>query len=193
MAEVHSTFQLTPGSLAPDFTLPDASGAIHSRDGLVAGHRGLVVVFACNHCPFVLHLAEALGRFAKEISAKGIATVAIAANDVESYPADAPEHMADFSARYGWDFPYLYDESQAVAKAYAAACTPDFYLFDAQLRLTYAGEFDESRPKRGSATGSALARAVDDLLAGRPTPTPWPPSSGCNIKWKPGHEPDYFG
>jgi peroxiredoxin len=193
MAEVPSTFQLAPGSPAPAFSLQDASGGIHSPASLVSGKRGLLVVFACNHCPFVIHLADALGRFAGEIAGKGVATVAIASNDVERYPADAPDRMPAFARAHGWDFPYLHDATQEVARAYAAACTPDFYLFDADLKLVYAGQFDDSRPGRGTATGRDLALAVEHLLAGRETPAPWVPSTGCNIKWKPGNEPEWFG
>jgi peroxiredoxin len=193
MAEVPSTFQLAPGSTAPAFSLKDASGADHSPASLVAGQHGLLVVFACNHCPFVVHLADALGRFAGEVATKGVATVAIASNDVGRYPADAPEKMPAFAEAHGWRFPYLHDATQEVARAYAAACTPDFYLFDAELKLVYAGQFDDSRPGRGTATGHDLAAAVEHLLAGRETPAPWFPSTGCNIKWKPGNEPEWFG
>lgn len=193
MAEVPSTFQLAPGSIAPDFSLADAHGGLHTPQTLVTGKRGLLVVFACNHCPFVIHLADALGRFAAEVAGQGVATVAIASNDVDRYPQDGPALMPGFAAAHGWDFPYLHDATQKVAHAYAAACTPDFYLFDASLRLAYAGQFDDSRPGRGSATGSDLAKAVENLLAGRETPAPWYPSTSCNIKWRPGNEPDYFG
>lgn len=193
MAEVPSTFQLAPGAIAPDFSLTDAAGILHTPQSLVAGKRGLLVVFACNHCPFVIHLANKLGEFAARIAARGIATVAIASNDVDRYPQDGPALMPGFAAAHGWDFPYLQDATQEVAHTYAAACTPDFYLFDADLRLAYAGQFDDSRPGRGSATGSDLARAVENLLAGDETPAPWFPSTGCNIKWRPGNEPDYFG
>lgn len=193
MAEVPSTFQLAPGEAAPDFTLPDAAGRERSLRELAEGRRGLLVAFVCNHCPFVVHLADAMGRFADEIATKGVATVAIASNDVERYPADAPEHMASFAEAHGWRFPYLHDATQKVAHAYAAACTPDFYLFDGDLKLVYAGQFDDSRPGRGEPTASHLAAAVENLLAGRATPTPWYPSSGCNIKWRPGNEPDWFG
>jgi peroxiredoxin len=193
MAEVPSTFFLKPGSPAPDFTLPDPDGRSHSLAGLLDGKKGLLVAFVCNHCPFVIHLAEAFGSFADRVAAEGIATVAINANDTVRYPADAPEKMAAFARASGWDFPYLYDESQEVALAYAAACTPDFYLFDGAGRLAYAGQFDDSRPGKGeSPTSSDLAAAVGDLLSGKGTPEPWYPSSGCNIKWKPGNEPDYF-
>lgn len=193
MAEVPSTFQLSPGSPAPAFSLPDAGGRIHTLGEIAGGGRGLLVVFACNHCPFVVHLADALGRFAWEIATRGIATVAIASNDVDRYPADGPDWMPAFAAAHGWDFPYLHDATQEVAHAYAAACTPDFYLFDAGLKLVYAGQFDDSRPGRGEPTGADLSRAVDDLVAGRKTPQPWYPSTGCNIKWRPGTEPAWFG
>jgi len=193
MSEVPSTFRLEPGEKAPDFELPDAHGQRHRLADLAAGKNGIVVAFVCNHCPFVIHLAEKLGRFADEVAGEGIQVVAISANDVEKYPADAPDKMAEFAALNGWNFPYLYDETQEVAKAYAAACTPDFYLFDSDLKLAWAGQFDETRPERGSPTGDDLRRAVENLLAGKSTPRPWYPSSGCNIKWKPGSEPDYFG
>jgi len=192
MAEVPSTFLLKPGAPAPDFTLPDFAGRPHSLSELTAGKKGLLVAFVCNHCPFVIHLAPALGAFAARVAADGIATVAISSNDAVRYPADAPEKMATFATASGWHFPYLYDESQEVARAYAAACTPDFYLFDSEGRLAYAGQFDDSRPgKDDSPTGSDLAAAVENLLSGRATPEPWYPSSGCSIKWKPGAEPGY--
>lgn len=193
MAEVPSTFRLQPGQSAPDFELSDGSGALHTLSHLVSGRKGLLVAFVCNHCPFVVHLAEALGEFAREIAEDGFATVAISANDVDNYPADSPEKMVEFAKANGWDFPYLYDESQEVAKAYAAACTPDFYLFDSNLKLVYAGQFDETRPGGGEPSGHDLRSAVQNLLAGESTPQPWYPSSGCNIKWKPGAAPDYFG
>lgn len=193
MAEVASTFQLTPGAAAPTFALSDASGTTYAPGSLVSERRGLLVVFACNHCPYVIHLADALGQFAAEIDTRGIATVAIASNDVERYPQDGPEHMPAFAEAHGWHFPYFHDATQEVAHAYAAACTPDFYLFDGDLRLVYAGQFDDSRPGKGSATGSDLACAVENLLSDRETPQPWYPSTGCNIKWRHGNEPDYFG
>lgn len=194
MAEVPSTFQLKAGQSAPDFTLPDGNGEMRSLSSLLEGKQGLVVAFVCNHCPFVVHLAHSFGQFAAEIAEKGVQTVAISANDVENYPADSPAKMLEFSSANGWDFPYLYDESQDVAKAYAAACTPDFYLFNADGLLTYAGQYDDSRPGRGGeADGSDLRRAVEDLGAGLATSEPWYPSTGCNIKWKPGATPDYFG
>lgn len=192
MAEVLSTFSLRPGDSAPSFTLPDPDGRPHSLQD-VRGGAGLLVVFACNHCPFVVHLAEALGDFAREIAADGVATVAISSNDVEKYPADAPDKMKTFATGSRWDFPYLHDATQEVAKAYGAACTPDFFLFDRELRLHYAGQFDASRPKNGSLpTGDDLRAAVKGMLAGEVPPERPYPSSGCNIKWIPGNEPPYF-
>jgi len=189
MAEVLSTFVLKPGSIAPDFSLPTPDGRIVTPSDVV-GPQGLLVVFASNHCPFVIHLADALGRFAAEILDRGVGTLAIMSNDWEKYPTDAPEFMPAFAAKHGWDFPYLIDETQEVAKAYSAACTPDFFLFDAALRLAYAGQFDDSRPRSGlEPHGGDLGEAVRRMLAGEePMARPYP-SSGCNIKWKPGNEP----
>jgi peroxiredoxin len=192
MAETPSTFLLGPGDPAPAFELPDPAGERHALSDLL-GPRGLLVVFACNHCPYVVHLADRLGELAREWTAAGLASVAISSNDVGNHPQDGPELMAEFAARHGWDFPYLYDETQEVAKAYGAACTPDFFLFDAEGRLFYAGQFDDSRPKNGQAAdGRDLAAAVGALLAGAPAPAARP-STGCNIKWKPGNAPPYFG
>lgn len=189
MAEVLSSFYLKPGDSSPDFSLPDADGNILSRDG-VAGSLGLLVVFACNHCPFVVHLADALGDFAREIAAQGVNTVAINSNDLEKYPQDGPEQMKAFAAERKWDFPYLLDESQDVAKAHGATCTPDFLLFNNGGKLFYAGQFDDSRPRSGAeAHGGDLREAVRRMLANEePLARPYP-SSGCNIKWKPGNEP----
>jgi peroxiredoxin len=192
MSEVRSTFTLTPGSRAPEFELPDAHGERHELAGL-AGPQGLLLVFACNHCPFVIHLAGEVGALAAAAKQRGIGTVAINSNDLERFPADAPEKMLEFAARFGWEFPYLVDASQDVAKAYAAACTPDFYLFDGGLRLFYAGQFDASRPGTGLADGADLAGAIERMLAGGEPPVGARPSSGCNIKWKPGNEPTWFG
>jgi thiol-disulfide isomerase/thioredoxin len=149
-----------------------------------------MVVFACNHCPYVIHLADALGDFAREIALQGVGTVAINSNDLERYPQDGPELMKSFSVARHWDFPYLLDESQEVAKAYGAACTPDFFLFDAEGKLFYAGQFDDSRPRSGVEPHAGdLREAVRRMLGGEaPLVRPYP-SSGCNIKWKPGNEP----
>lgn len=191
MAEVTSTFELRFGDNAPPFELPDAWEKKHSlRD--VAGKEGTVVVFACNHCPFVIHLAKELGELAKEISGKGVNTVVINSNDLENYPQDGPAPMRRFAEENGWDFPYLIDETQMVAKSYGAACTPDFFLFNAAGHLAYAGQFDGTRPRSGEkATGDDLREAVGKMLAGE-APKKGVPSSGCNIKWKPGSEPKWF-
>ena len=192
MAEVQSTFSLRRGDAAPGFQLPDPAGKLHELHQL-RGNSGLLLVFACNHCPYVIHLADALGALAAEIESEGIATVAISSNDIEKYPADAPEHMAAFAANHGWNFPYLFDETQEVAHAYRAACTPDFFLFDHELRLYYAGQFDSTRPKSGAVpSGDDLRAAVKSMLAGEEPAARSYPSSGCNIKWKTGSEPPYF-
>ncbi|MES2474860.1 MAG: thioredoxin family protein [Verrucomicrobiota bacterium] len=187
MAETLSSFQMKPGDPAPDFTLPDADGVPHSRKS-ITGSNGLLVVFACNHCPFVIHLADTLGNFAREISELGVNTVVINSNDLERFPQDGPEPMREFSRQHRWDFPYLLDESQETAKAHGAVCTPDFFLFGANQRLFYAGQFDDSRPRSGQpAHGGDLREAVRRMLAGEaPLARPYP-SSGCNIKWKPGN------
>ncbi len=191
MAEVQSTFQLSPGDAAPDFSLPDADGRLVTR-AESAGKRGLMVVFACNHCPFVIHLADAVGEFAREISDQGVNTVAINSNDLEKYPQDGPEPMKAFAAERRWDFPYLLDESQEVAKAHGAACTPDFFLFNSDGKLFYTGQFDDSRPRSGQQpNGGDLREAVRRMLGGeQPLVRPYP-SSGCNIKWKPGNAPEF--
>ncbi|MCW1886828.1 thioredoxin family protein [Luteolibacter flavescens] len=192
MAEVRSTFSLRPGDSAPAFRLPAPDGAMHDLQE-IRGTEGLLVIFACNHCPFVIHLAAEVASLAREIGASGVKTVAISSNDISRYPQDAPEHMSSFATEYGWDFPYLFDETQAVAKAYSAACTPDFFLFDSELRLYYSGQFDDSRPKSGTpVTGADLRAAVKSMLAGEPAPERPYPSSGCSIKWKIGSEPSWF-
>lgn len=192
MSEVLSTFQLNQGDSAPDFVLPDAWGVSHSLNDL-AGKSGLLVVFACNHCPFVVHLADVFGKFAVEIAEAGVGTVVINSNDLEHYPQDGPEPMKVFAAEHGWKFPYLLDETQEAARAYGAACTPDFFLFDAALNLFYAGQFDDTRPRGGKrAHGGDLREAVRRMVAGE-TPIERPyPSSGCNIKWKDGKRPDWW-
>ncbi len=191
MAEVLSTFELKYGDGAPRFLLPDAWGKEHSLKD-VAGSEGIVVVFACNHCPFVIHLAKELGALAKEVAKHGVNTVVINSNDLENYPQDGPEPMKAFAKEHGWGFPYLIDRTQMTAKSYGAACTPDFFLFDGEGRMMWAGQFDDSRPRSGaSATGADLRAAVGKMLAGE-VPKKGTPSSGCNIKWKPGNEPRWF-
>lgn len=192
MSEVLSTFRLRPGDLAPEFSLPDADGVMVSRE-VASGPKGLLVVFACNHCPFVRHLAAALGEMAREIADLGINTVAINSNDTERYPQDGADPMKDFAAEQRWEFPYLIDESQEVAKAYGAACTPDFFLFDQEGKLFYAGQFDDSRPRSGQeAHGGDLREAVRRMLEGEESLARPYPSSGCNIKWKPGNQPEWW-
>jgi len=193
MAEVPSTRTLSPGSPAPAFSLKDGEGSVFTLAD-VRGPKGLVVAFLCNHCPFVIHLAKELGEFAATCEAKGVGFVGINANDIERYPADRPELMLKMAKDYRWTFPYLLDETQEVARAYYAACTPDFYVFDADLTLTYCGQFDGSRPKnREPITGDSLRQAVQAVIQGEPPPVEQRPSSGCNIKWKPGNEPAWWG
>lgn len=193
MAEVPSTRSLPLGSTAPDFLLPDGMGKTHSLAD-VSGPRGLVAAFMCNHCPFVIHLANPFAQFASFAKADGFGVVAINANDVQRYPQDGLEKMVEFATANAWSFPYLFDEDQSVAKAYVAACTPDFYVFDGDLKLTYCGQFDDSRPRNGKpVTGQDLRRALDAVIAGGPPISFQRPSSGCNIKWKPGGEPSWFG
>ncbi len=192
MAEVPSTLALPPGSRAPDFSLPDAAGQVVTL-AQARGPAGLVVAFVCNHCPFVVHLASEMGRVGEECLVRGVGFVAINSNDAERYPGDSPAKMPAFARQAGWRFPYLVDAGQDAALAYAAACTPDFYLFDQDLRLIYCGQFDSSRPGNGRAvTGEDLRHAIEAMLAGDPPPAPQRPSTGCSIKWKPGKAPEYF-
>lgn len=181
------------GTEAPDFSLPDVvSGGIVRRDDF-RGHKGLLVIFMCNHCPYVKHVASALAAVTADFMKQGIAVVGISSNDIATHPDDGPGPMKAEAAAQGYAFPYLFDETQSVAQAYRAACTPDFFLFDGNLKLVYRGQMDDSRPKQGSvATGADLKAAVDALLSGSPIPEPQKPSIGCNIKWKTGLEPDYF-
>ena len=192
MARTPSTM-LELGTPAPDFSLPEpASGKTVSRSDFAG--RPLLVVFMCNHCPFVLHIRDALAAFGREYQEKGLAVVGINANDAASHPDDAPEKMQEEVAIAGYDFPYLYDETQEVAKAYRAACTPDFFLFDSDHRLAYRGQFDGARPgNEVVVNGNDLRAAADAVLAGETPATEQYPSMGCNIKWRPGNEPQYFG
>jgi peroxiredoxin len=180
------------GTSAPDFDLPNVDGRMVDYTA-AAGPRGTVVMFICNHCPFVKHVADELARLGHEYLPRGIGFVAISANDVSTHPADSPEQMVHEAEERGYPFPYLYDETQEVAKAYHAACTPDFYLFDAGRRLVYRGQLDPSRPGGDvPVTGADLRGAFEALLAGQPPVTGQIPSLGCNIKWKPGNHPAYF-
>ena len=180
------------GTNAPDFRLPNIDGSMVSLSGVETG-KGLVVMFLCNHCPFVKHVAPELVRLANDYTARGIHFVAISSNDIAQYPDDAPERMKQEAAEQGYAFPYLYDESQEVAQAYRAACTPDFFVFDANRRLVYRGQIDDSRPGNGKPlNGADMRRALDQVLSGKDVPAEQRPSIGCNIKWKRGKEPGYF-
>lgn len=179
------------GTAAPDFTLPDPSGATHSLSDF-ADKQALLVVFMCNHCPYVVHVRDGLADLASEYQEKGVGVVGINANNVATHPDDSPENMAREIKTVGYTFPYLYDETQEVAKAYAAACTPDFFVFDGDQKLVYRGQMDDSRPGNGiEVTGKDLRAALDAVLAGKPVASEQKPSIGCGIKWKPGNEPDY--
>jgi peroxiredoxin len=180
------------GTRAPDFSLPDSGGKLVSL-GAMEDAPALLVVFMCNHCPYVQHIRTYFAALAGEFQQKGVAVVAINANDATAYPADSPGEMARAAAEFAFSFPYLYDESQEVARAYRAACTPDFFLFDGERKLVYRGQMDDSRPGNNlPLTGNDLRAAVDALLAGRPVSGDQKPSLGCNIKWKAGNAPDYF-
>jgi peroxiredoxin len=182
---------LALGTKAPPFRLPDPHGKWVSLDDFKDA-PAFLVVFMCNHCPYVKHIRSRFAELAKEYQAQGVGVVGINSNDIESYPDDGPEKMAEEIKQVGYTFPYLCDASQEVAKAYRAACTPDFYLFDRDRRLVYRGQFDDSRPGNGRpVTGADLRAALDAVLAGRPVPSNQRPSLGCNIKWKRGNAPEY--
>lgn len=173
------------GTKAPDFTLYDSVSGKNIRLADLKSDKATVVMFICNHCPYVIHVREELARLAKDYQAKGVAFVAISSNDVENYPQDGPDKMKEMAETFDFTFPYLYDETQDVAKAYQAACTPDFFLFDGDLKLAYRGQLDDSRP--GSdipVTGTDLRTALDQVLAGGNVTVEQKPSLGCNIKWK---------
>ena len=201
MALTESTMMALKSS-APDFSLPATDGTTVSLSDFT-GAKGLAVFFICNHCPYVIHIAPALAALAKEYQAKGIDFVAISSNDTEGYPADSFEMMKLEKEKQGYPFPYLWDQDQSVAKAYSAACTPDIYVFDANRQLAYRGQFDDTRPHRISsgnydssktpATGKDLKAALDLIVEGQGVPEDQIPSMGCNIKWRPGNEPEYVG
>ena len=180
------------GTPAPDFNLPDTNGKLVALEDFNAS-PALLVVFMCNHCPYVIHLRTGLAQLARDYATRGVAIVGINSNDAKNYPADSPAKMKEEVTNAGYTFPYLYDESQAVAKRYRAACTPDFFLFSRSRRLVYRGQFDASRPGNGiPVTGKDLRAALDAVLAGKNTSEFQAPSIGCNIKWKTGNAPDYF-
>jgi peroxiredoxin len=181
------------GTLLPDFELADPSGKRWSTRDAV-GAKATLVLFICNHCPYVKHVRHELAAIGRDYQSRGVAIVGVSSNDVVKYPDDAPAKMAEEARAAGYTFPYLFDETQAVAKAFRAACTPDLYLFDGARRLVYRGQLDDSRPKNDKpVTGRDLRAALDAVLAGKPVSPEQRPSIGCNIKWKPGNEPDYFG
>ncbi|MBN2056939.1 thioredoxin family protein [bacterium] len=180
------------GSPAPDFTLPDYKGLERSLEDFSAA-PALLMIFMCNHCPYVQHVRGEIVRVAADYQPRGLAVVAINANDAERFPEDDIDKMKEYARTYNYTFPYLYDESQETAKAYQAACTPDFFLYDKERKLYYRGRLDDSRP--GSdipVTGANLREALEKVLADRPAPDRQKPSVGCNIKWRPGNEPPYF-
>jgi peroxiredoxin len=192
MTEVNSTM-LPLGTQAPDFRLPDTTTGKIVALADFADAPGLLVMFICNHCPYVKHIRAGLASFGRDYEARGLAIVAINSNDVANYPEDRPDKMAEEKRAAGYTFPYLFDDTQTVAKAYHAACTPDFFLFDRERRLVYRGQFDDSRP--GSVrpvTGADLRAAAEAVLAGKPISAEQRPSIGCNIKWKRGGAPAYF-
>ncbi len=183
---------LALGTLAPDFSLPDATGKTWSLAG-TSGKNGVLVMFICNHCPYVKHVAKKLAEVTKQFAQRGVGVVAINSNDYALYPDDAPAKMLEEAKLQGWDFPYLVDQTQQVAKAYEAACTPDFFLFDHEKKLFYRGQMDGSRPSNQvPVTGEDLVKAVELLLAKKAPPAVQVPSLGCNIKWTPGNEPQYY-
>ncbi len=191
MVKTASTM-LPLGTRLPAFSLPGTTGETVSDQSL-GDTRGVLVMFICNHCPFVKHLRSALAEFGKECQELGVAVVGVSSNDVTGYPDDSPEKMKAEAKAAGYTFPYLYDADQSVAREFKAACTPDFYLFDGNRQLVYRGQFDASRPGNGKpVTGSDLRSAVQAMLAGKSPLVEQRPSIGCNIKWIPGQEPEYF-
>ena len=193
MVKTASTM-LALGTAAPDFQLPDVvSGKTISLDTF-ADSKALLVMFICQHCPFVIHVRQELAKIGKDYRDRPLGVVAISANDVANYPNDSPEKLKQMAEEFEFNFPVCYDESQSASKAYTAACTPDFFLFDADNKLVYRGQLDDSRPGNGfPVTGLDLRQAIDYTLAGKEIDFAQKPSIGCNIKWKPGNEPDYFG
>ncbi len=192
MVDTLSTM-LPLGTPAPDFSLTDTVTGNTVSIGDCTG-KSLVVMFICNHCPFVIHIQDGLVSFGNDYRDADVSMVGISANDAKKYPGDAPDKLADMARRNGYAFPYLYDETQEVAKSYTAACTPDFFVFDSDRTLVYRGQFDSSRPSNSiPVTGSDLRAAVEAVLADQEVSPVQRPSIGCNIKWIPGQEPDYFG
>jgi len=192
MALTASTM-LPLGTQAPDFHLPDVVSGKSISLATFAGKKALLVMFICQHCPFVKHIKAELAQLGKDYIPRELGIVAISANDINKYPADAPESLKEMATELGFNFPLCYDETQSTPKAYTAACTPDFFIFDAERKLVYRGQLDDSRPSNGKpVTGADLRAAIEGVLAGKPLASEQKPSIGCNIKWKPGNEPNYF-
>ena len=195
MVSTASTMQ-SLGAPAPTFALPNTNPTAGEKMVSLSDYTSnsaLLVAFICNHCPYVIHIREALVQFVNDYAPRGLAVVAISSNDADNYPDDSPAKMSEEAVRHGFPFPYLYDEDQSVAKAYRAACTPDFFLFDSEMRLAYRGQFDAGRPKSNEpVTGVDLRNAADAVLAGSAVAAEQIPSVGCSIKWKAGGAPDYF-
>ncbi|WP_071517894.1 thioredoxin family protein [Geitlerinema sp. PCC 9228] len=193
MALTASTM-LDLGTQAPDFQLPDTvSGGTISLDSFTH-QKALLVMFVCRHCPYVQHIKEELAKIGQDYAGKGLGIVAISSNNIETHPDDAPEKLKEMAQQLNFTFPFCYDETQEVAQAYTAACTPDFFLFDSNRKLVYRGQLDDSRPGNDEpVTGKDLRAAIDAVLFDREVPSTQKPSMGCNIKWKPGNEPAYFG
>jgi peroxiredoxin len=193
MALTASTM-LPLGTQAPDFHLPDVVSGKSISLATFADKKALLVMFICQHCPFVKHIKAELAQLGKDYIPSDLAIVAISANDINKYPDDAPESLKEMAIELGFSFPLCYDESQSTAKAYTAACTPDFFIFDAERKLVYRGQLDDSRPTNDKpVTGTDLRAAIQAVLAGQTVAREQKPSIGCNIKWKPGNEPNYFG
>lgn len=185
---------LALGTKAPDFYLPEVISGKTISLSTFADQKALLVMFICRHCPFVKHIQEELTKLGQDYFSSDLGIVAISANDAQKYPDDAPDSLKELATTLGWQFPLCYDETQATAKAYTAACTPDFFVFDGDRKLVYRGQLDDSRPSNGKpVTGADLRAAIDAVLAGKPVTTEQKPSIGCNIKWKTGNEPSYFG
>ncbi|WP_066380123.1 MULTISPECIES: thioredoxin family protein [unclassified Anabaena] len=193
MALTASTM-LALGTQAPDFHLPEVVSGKTISLATFADQKALLVMFICRHCPFVKHVQQELTRLGQDYVSSDLGIVAISANDAAKYPDDAPDALKQLATELGWQFPLCYDETQETAKAYTAACTPDFFVFDGDRQLVYRGQLDDSRPSNGKpVTGADLRAAIDAVLAGKPVTREQKPSVGCNIKWKPGNEPSYFG
>lgn len=190
MALTPSTM-LPLGTKAPDFTLPDVTTDRPVSLADFSDAKALLVMFICRHCPYVIHVKDELARLGRDYAGKGLAVVGISSNDIENYPDDSPEHLRAMARDVGFTFPVCYDETQSVARAYSAACTPDFFLFDGDQKLVYRGQLDATRPGKGVPDGRDLRAAIDATLAGRPVPAEQRPSTGCNIKWKPGRAPTH--